>query len=305
MCAPSVIQCALAGLSRRDAIHVAAGMVAGAMVYANGGGASGQQLAKRNIGADNVLDLTHTLSPTFPIWPGPNNVPIKVTNVSTVAKNGSFANTWSLHEHHGTHLDAPAHFAAKGMTAEKIEAAALVVPAVVIDIRERAKKDADCTATIDDIKAWEKTHGKLPKNCGVFLNSGWDAKAGDSKSFSAGRCEGLHFGSSNACEFLLAARVAGLAVDTLSIDFGATKDFEVHSSGSRGRWALERGDLLAPPVGATVLGGCGAREADAGAGGVGLEAKIIGSAVVGRGTSHSKKGFITSTPYLEAIENGR
>jgi kynurenine formamidase len=98
-----------------------------------------------------VLDLTHALSPTFPIWPG--NVPIKVTNAATVAKEGYYANRWELAEHHGTHLDAPAHFAPKGMTAERLEASCLVVSAVVIDLRERARKNADAVVTIDDLKA--------------------------------------------------------------------------------------------------------------------------------------------------------
>ena len=130
-----------------------------------------------------MLDLTHALSPTFPIWPG--GVPIKVTNIATVAKAGYFANKWELAEHHGTHLDAPAHFAPKGATAERLSASALVVAAAVIDIRGRARKDADAVVTVDDIKAWEKKHGKLPKGCAVFLNSGWDAKAGDAKEFLA------------------------------------------------------------------------------------------------------------------------
>jgi hypothetical protein len=53
----------------------------------------------------------------------------------------------------------------------------------VIDLRERARKDADPVVAIDDLEAWEKTHGRLPRHCGVFLNSGWDAKAGDATAF--------------------------------------------------------------------------------------------------------------------------
>ena len=262
MCAPSVIESALAGLSRRDAIHVAAGMVAGAMICANGGGASGNQGAKRTIAADNVIDLTHTLSPAFPIWPGANNVPIKITNHAKVSKDGYFANKWELVEHHGTHLDAPSHFAANGVTAERLEATALIVPAAVIDIRERTKKDHDAVLTIDDLKAWEKTHGRLPKGCGVFLNSGWDTKAGDAKTFlGQDDAKVLHFPgfSKSACEFLLAEReVAGLASDTLSIDFGASKDFEVHKLWlSAGKWGLECVANVSklPPAGATVFVG--------------------------------------------------
>jgi len=39
----------------------------------------------------------------------------------------------------------------------------LIVPAAVIDISGRAKSDADSAVTVDDVKAWEKKHGRLPR----------------------------------------------------------------------------------------------------------------------------------------------
>jgi kynurenine formamidase len=260
MCSPSVIESALAGVSRREALHLAAGLFAGALPCASRGTASERPREKRTLAADNAFDLTHALSPTFPIWPG--NLPIKVTNTATVAKDGYYANRWELVEHHGTHLDAPAHFAPKGLTAERLEASSLIVPAAVIDLREKARKNADAVVTIDDLKAWEKIHGWLPKQCGVFLNAGWDAKAGDARAFlGQDDSKTLHFPgfSKEACEFLLAERqVAGLAVDTLSLDFGASKDFAVHKLWlGAGKWGLECVANLSklPPSGATVFVG--------------------------------------------------
>jgi kynurenine formamidase len=260
MCSPSVIQSALAGLDRREALHLAAGMLAGAVASSSCRADSVRSGEKRTIAAGKVLDLTHVLSPAFPIWPG--NVPIKVTNVAKVAKDGYYANRWELVEHHGTHLDAPAHFAPGGVTAEKLEAASLVVPAVVIDIRERVRKDVDTLVTVDDLKAWEKSHGALPKQCGVFVNSGWDAKARDAKAFlGQDRSGTLHFPgfSKEACEFLLKERdVAGLAVDTLSLDFGPSKEFAAHKLWlGAGKWGLECVANLSalPPAGATVFVG--------------------------------------------------
>jgi kynurenine formamidase len=262
MCSPSVIESALAGLGRRDALRLAAGAVAGALAGASRAAAAGGAAKKPALAAGHVLDLTHVLSPAFPIWPSPVNFPIRVTKAAEVAKDGYYANKWELVEHHGTHLDAPAHFAPKGATAERLEASSLVVPAAVIDIRGRARKDADAVVTVDDLKAWEKAHGRLPKNCGVFLNSGWGAKAGDAKAFlGQDRSKALHFPgfSKEACEFLLKERdVAGLAVDTLSLDFGASKDFASHKLWlGAGKWGLECVANLAklPPAGATVFVG--------------------------------------------------
>ena len=260
MCSPSVIASSLAGVSRREALHLAAGLFGGALPCTSRGVAADRPREKRAIAATNVLDLTHALSPAFPIWPG--NFPIKVTNTTTVAKDGYYANKWELVEHHGTHLDAPAHFAPRGVAVDRLEPSSLIVPAAVIDIRERARKDADAVVTVDDLRAWEKTHGGLPKQCGVFLNSGWDAKAGDTRAFlGQDDSKTLHFPgfSKEACEFLLKEReVAGLAVDTLSLDFGASADFAVHKRWlGAGKWGLECVANLSqlPPAGATVFVG--------------------------------------------------
>lgn len=229
MCSPTVIESALAGLSRREALHLAAGALAGAL--ARPARAAAERPAEgRTIAAGNVLDLTHALSPAFPIWPG--NAPLKLTNTATLAKDGYYANRWDVAEHHGTHLDAPAHFAPGGLTAERLGAASLVVPAAVLDLRERARKDADAVVTVDDLKAWEKAHGRLPKGCGVFLCSGWDARAGDAKAFlGQDGSKGLHFPgfSKEAAEFLVKERtIDGVGIDTPSIDHGPSRDFIVH-----------------------------------------------------------------------------
>jgi kynurenine formamidase len=92
--------------------------------------------SKRTIAADNELDLTHTLSPTFPIWPCSATFPIIITNGTTVAKDDYYANKWELLEHHGTHLDATAHFLQEGVTTERLEAPSLIVPVAVIEANQ-------------------------------------------------------------------------------------------------------------------------------------------------------------------------
>jgi kynurenine formamidase len=273
MCAPSVIQQALTGMNRREALHFAAGVMAGAMASFNcmpaAGRPSGETPAethptprppRRMIAADTILDLTHILTPTFPIWPG--NEPITVTNKSTFAQHGFYANRWDVGEHHGTHLDAPAHCSAHGATVEAIEPASFIAPLAVIDIREKVKNDTDATVTVNDVSAWEKRHGRLPKGCALALCSGWDTRAGDAKTFLGTDTTGtLHFPgfSKEAAEFLLRERdVVGLLVDTLSIDMGPTKDFPVHRLWlGAGKWCVECVANLSrvPPSGATVFVG--------------------------------------------------
>ena len=114
---------------------------------------------------------------------------------------------------------------------------------------------------MDDLRAWEKQHGRLPDNAAVFLNSGWDAKAKDAKAYLGGTAGNLHFPgfSVPAVEFLLHERsVVGIGVDTLSLDIGPSPDFAVHKAWlPAGKWGVEcLANLGAiPPVGTTVIVG--------------------------------------------------
>ena len=262
MCAPSVIQTALAGLSRRELLQISAGLAAG-MALAPPALKAVDEPAVRSIGLSKVMDLTHTLSPKFPIIPIPGlTFPIKITAIATLEKFGVAVNKWELMDHNGTHIDAPCHFIAKTQTLEQLPVRNLIVPAAVIDISKRAKRDADSAVTIDDVKAWEKNHGRLPRGSAVFMYSGWDVKAGDPKAYlGTDKSNTHHFPgfAEEACKFLVTEReIAGIGVDTVSLDIGPDKEFKAHKALLRGnKWGLECVANLSqiPPSGATVFVG--------------------------------------------------
>jgi len=62
------------------------------------------------------------------------------------------------------------------MSLEQLPLKSLIVPAAVIDIRERANKNPDTELIVDDVLAWEKKYGRLPEDVCVFMYSGWDEK---------------------------------------------------------------------------------------------------------------------------------
>lgn len=210
-----------------------------------------------------VVDLTHTLDEDFPYVPVPGiTFPFKLTSIATLEKNGVAANRWDIHEHIGTHLDAPNHFSRDGVGVDRLSVHALIVPLAVIDISARAQKDPDTVVTIADLASWEKRHGRLPNAAAVFMYSGWESRLGDRKAFiNADATNTMHFpGFSNeAAEFLARSRrVSGIGVDTLSIDPGNDKEFRTHKSWLQaGRWAVEVVANLkdVPRTGATVFVG--------------------------------------------------
>jgi kynurenine formamidase len=189
-----------------------------------------------------VVDLTHTMSPDFPTFFG---VPgIELQKQYDFKKDGFNLNWWKIIEHAGTHLDAPIHFSEDGATADSIVAGELVVPLAVIDVRKQAAKDPDYLMGIEDVLTWEKRFKKLPKSCCVAMLSGWGSRVGDAAKFTGKDANGtFHFPgiAPELAEWLLKEReVLGLAVDTLSLDNGPSKDFKTHKTWlPSGRWGLE------------------------------------------------------------------
>ena len=207
-----------------------------------------------------VIDLTHTMSPEFPTYFG---VPgIELQKQYDFKKDGFNLNWWRIVEHAGTHIDAPIHFSENGATVEKIVAGELVVPLAVIDVRKQAEKDADYLMTVEDVLTWEKRFKQLPDNCCVAMMSGWGQHVANPAKFTGKDASGsFHFPgfSPELAEWLLKERkVLGIAVDTLSLDNGPSKDFKTHHIWlPSGRWGLENVANLEKlsPAGATLVVG--------------------------------------------------
>ena len=123
MCAPKVMDYVSRTLSRRDLFRAAGGVAAGvaAASLPHRAYAQSAQNMVSTLSLNNLADLTHTISPRFPVFPGFD--PMTITNVVTVQDDGFYANRWDLGEHTGTHLDAPAHFVAGATTADRLPVA--------------------------------------------------------------------------------------------------------------------------------------------------------------------------------------
>ena len=111
-----------------------------------------------------------------------------------------------------------------------------------------------------DIADWEKEHGQIPQAAVVVTRTGWESRWNSPKTYRNAEPKGtLHFPgySQDAARFLVEGRnVIGLGIDTLSIDYGPSKDFPVHKyTLSHSLYHLENVANLAhvPPSGATLL----------------------------------------------------
>jgi kynurenine formamidase len=254
MCVPGCQEAVRKALSRRGfSKGAAAGFAATAMAPDLAHAAPARRFT-------STVDLTHTMSPDFPTFFG---VPgIEMEKKFDLKKDGFNAYSWRLIEHAGTHLDAPIHFSEAGASAEKIPADTLVVPLAVVDVAAKAAQNPDYLLTREDLAAWERRHRRLPQNCCVAMYSGWAQHATNPAKYIGKDAAGVfHFPgvAPEAADWLMKERkVLGLAVDTLSLDHGPSKDFKVHYGWlPSGRWGLENVANLdkVPAAGATLVVG--------------------------------------------------
>ncbi len=208
----------------------------------------------------NVVDLTHVLGTQFPLFPGA--APFRIQQAVSHDKDGYYGSILTYWEHSGTHMDAPVHFAPNGLFVDQLRIENLVVPAVVINITEKVRRDPDAVVTPDDIRAWERRYGRIPDNAAVLMASGWGARAGSVEAFRNTDSSGvMHFPGfgKEAIDFLLTERrISGIGVDTLSLDHGPSTTFAVHYTLlPTNRWGLENLANLEsiPPSGATLFVG--------------------------------------------------
>jgi len=210
---------------RRFTACLAAALVAGALSVS--GPASAEQLAKP-FTATKVIDLTHEMHPGMAFWPG--GVPFSMKRLVDYDK-GYRLHSFTMGENTGTHVDAPGHFIKGKHAINELPLKSLVVSAAVIDVKAKVAKNADYQATAADVMAWEKAHGKIPAGALVILNTGWHKRFAAPKRYvnmDAGKI--MHFPGyhPSAATLLVERNVVGIAIDTLSLDFGGSKTFATH-----------------------------------------------------------------------------
>jgi kynurenine formamidase len=181
-------------------------------------------------GKTRVVDLSYAINDKLVPWPGDERV-FEAKQNATVEKDGYFTRSFWMLEHYGTHLDAPVHFPPGKATVDQIATQRFFGPAVVIDVRPEAAQDADYRLPVNKMAEWEKQHGRIPAGGIVLLRTGWSARWPDVAKYRNQDAQGtMHFPgfSAEAAKLLVERKVSGLGCDTLSADFGASKDFIVH-----------------------------------------------------------------------------
>jgi len=205
-----------------------------------------------------IIDLTHRLTPDFPSFFGPA---YETETLMTRTEDGFNLRRLSYAEHVGTHFDAPLHFSDDGLSIDEIPIRHLVCPLAVIDVRDQAAQSPDYRLGLADLERFEAQNGRIPDGACVAMFSGWEVHLGSERFRNFTTPGVFHFPGfhEETADYLIQERqVYGIAVDTMSLDFGATRDSPVHNLWlPSGRYGIENvANLgLLPPLGATLIAG--------------------------------------------------
>ncbi len=212
-----------------------------------------------------LVDLSHSYGENTLYWPTSPTAFEKEPLAYGISEGGWFYSAYSVctPEHGGTHIDAPMHFAAGGISTEKIPLENLLAQAVVIDVSNKAAADRNYRLTAEDVEEFETEHGEISAGTIVLMRTDWsdhwpDAMAylGDDTPGDASKLQFPGFGAEATKILTEERKVAMLGVDTASVDYGKSQDFIVHRIGAaQGVANLENLTNLdqLPATGATII----------------------------------------------------
>ena len=265
-------------MRRRSTITVVIALVLTASVGYLAGSAAGSGVSTGS-GAhqisttafSRVVFLSHPNNPAqIPVFPG--DPAFRLSTVFTVPNDGFYLQYVQEGEHTGTHYSAPCHFHVQGLCAEQLDPGDFILPAVVVDVRDKVAQNVDYHVTVADLTAWENAYGPLPKEAAILLWTGcdrfWGPEIGDSipTYYNCGSADGRFRQpgfSERAVRWLIEQGVLGargaLGTDTFGPDPGDDPNFvETWLTLHRHRFTIENMtnlDAMPTTGGWIVIGG--------------------------------------------------
>ncbi|MBU7597055.1 cyclase family protein [Streptomyces sp. P38-E01] len=147
-------------------------------------------LQRRLAATTEYTDLTHAFHPGQPHFTGFTD------EERTVAFDMERGDPFTTHRYSlvgqwGTHVDPPSHFAERGRTLDRIPVAEMILPLVVLDISERVAADPDAVPTLQDVTAWERRNGRVPRGSLVALRTDWSSRWPDPEAMANRDADGV------------------------------------------------------------------------------------------------------------------
>jgi kynurenine formamidase len=138
------------------------------------------RLYERQLKRARYVDLTHTITPSIPVWPGFGSSTFgpaldpKTGRAYSYERDGFEATRYSLAtDQLGTQLDPPAHWNPYYPAIDELPPTFAVRPLAVIPVVDQVARDPGYHLAVSDVLAWERRHGRIPEGAVVFVRSDW------------------------------------------------------------------------------------------------------------------------------------
>ena len=152
-----------------------------------------------------VIDLTHVITETMPVYPGTE--PPRLETANTYEKDLFKETKMTMYTHTGTHMDPPAHIFDGRTTLDQFPVEQFIGKALVIDCRELQEGQL---ITMNHIRRYGE---KAEQADFLLFNLGWDKYWGMDAYFGDFPCM-----DREVLNFILAGQYKGIGVDAISID---------------------------------------------------------------------------------------
>ena len=163
----------------------------------------------------NVVDLSHVLAESMPVYPGTK--PPRIVDSCTIRRHGFAEKLVSLYSHTGTHIDAPGHILGGGAAGlDDFAAGHFLGPGRVLDV------SAVQGAPIE-IAHIEEHEAELRNVEYALLHSGWARYWGDAQYFAS-----YPVLSAAAAAWLAGFNLKGIGVDMISVDAPRSTAMTIH-----------------------------------------------------------------------------
>lgn len=152
-----------------------------------------------------VIDLTHTISETMPVYPGTEQP--RLIPANSYERDGFKETLLCMYSHTGTHVDPPAHLFAGRTTLDAFPVSQFVGRAIVIDCRHIKEGDSISMCEIEPRLAHARAADYL------LFNLGWDARWGTPEYYGNYPCI-----DDEVVDFILATNKKGIGFDVIGVD---------------------------------------------------------------------------------------
>lgn len=152
-----------------------------------------------------VIDLTHTIRPDMPVYPGTEQP--KFLPANSYEKDGFRETLLQMYTHTGTHMDPPAHLYPGKKTLDQFPADQFIGKALVIDCRELKTGEAITMAHI-------RRYGEKAEKADFLLfNLGWDKFWGSDAYFGDYPCV-----DDEVLDYIMKGSYKGIGFDVIGLD---------------------------------------------------------------------------------------